>query len=76
VDREITEFSEVQQLRVELYRVNGSDSSRRCNCDSADGSNCNCKLYKCKSECAINSLDPRRREVICRVTYIQHVTIL
>jgi hypothetical protein len=30
-DREITESSEVQQLRVELYRVN---------CDTVDGSNC------------------------------------
>jgi hypothetical protein len=49
VDREITESSgsiaaaedsEVQQLRVQLYRVNGSDSSRISNCDTADGSNC------------------------------------
>jgi hypothetical protein len=38
VDREITESSEVQQLRVELYRVNGSDD-RISNCDTADGSN-------------------------------------
>jgi hypothetical protein len=27
VDREITEFSEVQQLRVELYRVLGRTTS-------------------------------------------------
>jgi hypothetical protein len=40
VDREITESSEVQQLQVELCRVHGSDSSRRSNCDTADGSNC------------------------------------
>jgi hypothetical protein len=40
VDREITESSEVQQLQVPLYRVHGSDSSRRCNCDTADGSSC------------------------------------
>jgi hypothetical protein len=39
VDREITESSEVQQLRVQLYRVHGSDSSRRSNCDAADGNN-------------------------------------
>jgi hypothetical protein len=47
VDREITESSwsiaaaedsEVQQLRIQLYRVNGSDYSRR-NCDTADDSN-------------------------------------
>jgi hypothetical protein len=40
VGREITESKEVQQLRVELYRVHGSDLSRRCNCDTADGSTC------------------------------------
>jgi hypothetical protein len=40
VDREITESSDVQHLRVELYRVNGSDSSRRRNCGTADGSTC------------------------------------
>jgi hypothetical protein len=39
VDREITESSEVQQLRVELYRVLGSDY-RISSCDTADGSNC------------------------------------
>jgi hypothetical protein len=39
VDREITESSEVQQLRAELYRVNGSDY-RTSNCDTVDGSNC------------------------------------
>jgi hypothetical protein len=39
VDREITESSEVQQLRVELYRVNGSDY-RRSNRDTVSGSNC------------------------------------
>jgi hypothetical protein len=39
VDREITVSSEVQQLQVELYRVNGSDY-RISNCDTADGSNC------------------------------------
>jgi hypothetical protein len=32
VNREITESSEVQQLRVELYRVNGSDY-RISNCE-------------------------------------------
>jgi hypothetical protein len=39
VDHEITESSEVQHLRVELYRVNGNDY-RISNCDTADGSNC------------------------------------
>jgi hypothetical protein len=67
---------EVQQLRVQLYRVNGSDSNRKCNCDTAEGSNCNCELYECKSECGINSLNQIMREVICRLTYTQHVTIL
>jgi hypothetical protein len=38
MDREITESSEVQQLRVELYRVNGRDYSRS-NCDTANASN-------------------------------------
>jgi hypothetical protein len=37
VDREITESSEVQQLRVQLYRVHGRDY-RRSICDTADGS--------------------------------------
>jgi hypothetical protein len=48
VDREITESSEVQQLRVELYRVYGSDY-RISNCDTADGSNCeivNCVIVR------------------------------
>jgi hypothetical protein len=39
VNREFAESSEIQQLRVELYRVNGSDYSRS-NCDTADGSSC------------------------------------
>jgi hypothetical protein len=43
VDREITESSEVQQLRVQLCPVKGSDYSRS-NCVTADGSNCNCEL--------------------------------
>jgi hypothetical protein len=47
VDREITESSEVQQLRVQLYRVHGSDSSRRSNCNTADGSNC--EIVNCVS---------------------------
>jgi hypothetical protein len=44
VDREITESSEVQPLRVELYRVHGRDYSRS-NCDTLDGSNC--KIVNC-----------------------------
>jgi hypothetical protein len=50
VDRKITESSEVQQLRVELYRANGKDCIRSCNCDTADGSNGVTELYKCMSE--------------------------
>jgi hypothetical protein len=46
VDRETTESSEVQQLRVELYRVNGSDY-RISNRDIVDGSNC--KIVNCVS---------------------------
>jgi hypothetical protein len=38
VDREITEPSEVQQLRVQLYRVHGRDY-RRSICDTAACSN-------------------------------------
>jgi hypothetical protein len=51
----IAETSEVQHLRVELYRVNGSDY-RISNCDIADGSNC--KIVNCVSVRAsgINSL--------------------
>jgi hypothetical protein len=68
VDREITESSEVQHLRVELYRVHGSDY-RISNCDTADDSNFNCKSCECKSECGINSLYAIRREVTCRVIH-------
>jgi hypothetical protein len=74
VDREITKSSEFQQLRVELYRVNGNDY-RISNCDSADGSNCeivNCVNLRASG---INSLYSVRREVTCRVIYTQHVTI-
>jgi hypothetical protein len=46
VDREITESSEVQQLRVELYRVNGRDY-RISNCDTVDGTNC--EIVNCVS---------------------------
>jgi hypothetical protein len=74
VDRKITESSEVQLPRVQLYRVNGSVSSR-CNCDTADCSNW--EIVNCVNVrgSGINSLYPERREVICRVTYTQHVTI-
>jgi hypothetical protein len=74
VDCEITESSEVQQLRVELYRVIGSDY-RISNCDTADCSNC--KIVNCVTVRAsgINSLYPIRREVTCHVAYTQHVTI-
>jgi hypothetical protein len=34
-----------------------------------------CELCKCKSECAINLLDPKRRGVICRITYPTHDNI-
>jgi hypothetical protein len=74
VDREITESSEVQQLRVDLYRVNGSDY-RRSNCDTADGSKC--EIVNCVNVRAsgINSLYAIRREVTYRALYTQHVTI-
>jgi hypothetical protein len=65
---------EVQQLRVEWHRVNGKDYVRRRNCDTADGSNgvtVNCISVRASG---INSLDPIRREFICRV-HTQHVTI-
>jgi hypothetical protein len=75
VDREITESSEVQHLRVELYRVNGSDY-RRSNCDTADGSNCKIVNGVNVRASGINSLYAIRCEVNCRVIYTQHVTIL
>jgi hypothetical protein len=74
VDREITEYSEVQQLRVELYRVNGSDY-RTSNCDTADDSNCEIVNGVNVRASGINSLYAIRREVTCRVTHTQHVTI-
>jgi hypothetical protein len=74
VDREITESSEVQHLRVELYRVNGSDY-RRCNCDTADDSNCKIVNGVNVRASGINPLYAIRREVTCRVIYTQHVTI-
>jgi hypothetical protein len=74
VDREITESSEVQQLRVELYRVNGSDYSRS-NCDTADGSNCKIVNGVNGRVSGINSLYQIRREVTCRMLYTQLVTI-
>jgi hypothetical protein len=74
VDREITESSEVQQLRVELYRVNGSDY-RTSTCDTVDGSNC--KIVKCVKVRASGKklLYAIRREINCRVIHTQHVTI-
>jgi hypothetical protein len=74
VDREITESSEVQQLKVQLYQGHGRDYSRS-NCYTADDSNCNYELCEYKSECAINSLYSIRREVTCCVAYTQHVTV-
>jgi hypothetical protein len=75
VDREITESSEVQQLRDELYRVNGSDY-RTSNCDTVDGSNCKILNGVNVRASGINSLYAVRREVTCRALYTQHVTIL
>jgi hypothetical protein len=55
VDREITESScsiaaaedsEVQQLRIQLYRVHGNDYGIS-NCDTVDGSNC--EIVNCVS---------------------------
>jgi hypothetical protein len=75
VDHEITESSEVQQLRVELYRVHGSDSSRRSICETADGSSCKIVNGVNVRASGINSLYPIQREVTCRTLYTQHVTI-
>jgi hypothetical protein len=65
---------EVQQLQVQLYRVHGNDY-RRSTCETTDGSNC--QIVNCVNVRAsgINSLDPIRCEVTCRVTYTQHVTL-
>jgi hypothetical protein len=68
VDREITESSEVQQLRVELYRVNGSDY-RINNCDTVDGSNCKIVNGVNVRASGINSQYPIRHEVTCRVIH-------
>jgi hypothetical protein len=66
---------EVQQLRVQLYRVHGS-AYRRSTCETADDSAC--QIVNCVNVTAsgINSLYAILREVICRVTYNQHVTII
>jgi hypothetical protein len=74
VDHEITESSEVQQLRDELYQVNGSDY-RTSNCDTADCSNCEIVNGVNVRASGINSPYQIRREVACHVTYTQHVTI-
>jgi hypothetical protein len=68
VDREITESSEVQQLRVELYRVHGRDY-RTSNCDTVDGSNCKIVNGVNVRASRINSLYAIRREVTCRVIH-------
>jgi hypothetical protein len=47
VDREITESSEVQQLRVELYRVHGRTTSEDVIVTTADDSNC--EIVNCVS---------------------------
>jgi hypothetical protein len=70
VDREITESSEVQQLRVELYRVNDSDC-RISNSDTVDDSNCKIVNGVNVRASGINSLYAIRREVTCCVTYTQ-----
>jgi hypothetical protein len=68
VDREITDSSEVQQLRVELYRVNDSDY-RISNYDTVDGSNCKIVNGVNGRASGINSLYQIRREVTCRVIH-------
>jgi hypothetical protein len=54
----------------------GVNASRRSNCDAAVGSSC--EIVNCVNVRAsgINLLDPKRREVTCRVTHTQHVTVL
>jgi hypothetical protein len=63
--------SPVKSIATELYR----NDYRRCNCDTADGSNCEIVNGVNVRASGINSLYPIRREVTCRVTYTQHVTI-
>jgi hypothetical protein len=77
LDREVAESSEVQQLRVELYRVYGRDYSRS-NCITVDDSNSNCKI--------VNGVNVRANVESIRyiqygvklfvALYTQHVTIL
>jgi hypothetical protein len=75
VVREITESSEVQQLRDELYRVNGSDYSRSI-WDTVDGSNCKIVNGMNVRASGINSLYPIRREVNCRALHSTRDNIL
>jgi hypothetical protein len=74
VDRGIIESSKVQQIRVEWHRVHGSDCGSS-TCETADGSNCQIVICVNVRASGINSLYLIRREVTCRVTYTQHVTI-
>jgi hypothetical protein len=68
-----SQLQESVDREVQLYRVHGSDY-RRSTCETADDSNC--QIVNCVDVRAsgINSLYAIRREVICRVTYTQHVT--
>jgi hypothetical protein len=64
--------SPVKSIVIELYR----NDYRRSILDTADGSTCeivNCIIVRASG---INSLYLIRREVTCRLTYTQHVTIL
>jgi hypothetical protein len=65
VDREITDSSEVQQLRVELYGKN----YRRSIWNTADGSTCVIVNRASVRASGINSLYAIRREVTCHVTH-------
>jgi hypothetical protein len=66
---------ELKYIIIELYRLNGSDSSRRNGCDTADCSNweiVNCVTARASG---INSLYPIQREVICRALHTQQVKL-
>jgi hypothetical protein len=61
----------VKSIVIELYR----NDYRRSNCDTVDGSNCKTVNGVNVRASGINSLYAIRREVTCRVTYTQHVTV-
>jgi hypothetical protein len=67
----VKSLSSVKSIVIELYR----NDYRTSNCDTANGSTCDIVNGVNVRASGINSLYPIRREVTCRVTYTQHVTI-